>query len=481
MLQQAVIFQGPLRPLDLRVRAGQHLLVTGARATGKTLLAETLAGQRRLTAGTLTYPFLSGAPGYEARRTALRLVSFMDNSRLARNPTNVHYYQQRYNAFDASGHPTARQYLAAGGFTPEQHAALLDAFGIRELLDREMIKLSSGQTRKVLLARELLRRPRILVIDNPYVGLDAGSRQVLNDLLDDLVARLDLTLVLCGHADAVPDAITHRLHLYADGSSWQGTIGDLPPERTTATVDGDALGRISDIWAESPRENTGEGVVRFTNVTIRYGDRAVLDGLDWRVRRGEKWVVSGPNGSGKSTLLSLVYADNPLAYANQVWLFGQRRGRGGSIWDIKRRIGYTSPELHTYFRQRLSARGVLLTGFSDTFTLPRTYTLEQEAMVDLLLRYFELAEVSERPFLALSAGTQRLLLFCRALVKAPPLLLLDEPFQGLDRAAVHRARKLLETVLGPRDTAVFISHFRPEVPGGSEWRVLELGRAPAVP
>ena len=474
-LRGAIPVNSPMHALDLCIEAGQHWVVTGPRASGKTLLAEVLVGQRRPAKGTIEFPFLKQSTDYAQRKQAIRLVTFMDNSRLARNPTNVHYYQQRYNAFDASGHPTVRQYLEVGGYRVAEHADVIEAFGIGDLLDVEKIKLSSGQTRKVLLARELLRRPRVLVIDNPYVGLDVQSRRVLNDLLDQLVARLALTLILCGNVEELPACITHRLDLARDGRWRQGENGKLASEPSAVSIDRSALEHLRNLWQSPTPGGEEKEIIRLRDVSIRYGDRTVLDRLSWHVLAGEKWVVSGPNGSGKSTLLSLVYADNPLAYANEVYLFGSRRGRGGSIWEIKKQIGFTSPELHTYFREPISAREVVLTGYSDTFTLPKQFAEAQLDMVDSLLRYFDLNSEADKLFLQLSDGTQRLVLLCRALVKAPPLLLLDEPFQGLDRAAILRARSLLQTVLCPQDTVLFISHFRPEVPEGMEWRELRLG------
>ena len=474
-LDKAVPFQSGLQPLDLCIRAGQHWAVTGARGSGKTLLAETLAGVRRLSQGRRSMPFLDAGADYDERRRAVRLVTFLDESRLARNPTRVHYYQQRFNAFDASGHPTVRQYLEAGGYRSGESDDLLRLFGIVDLLDREKIKLSSGQTRKVLLARELLGDPRILVIDNPYVGLDAPSRRLLNDTLDRLVTRLDLTLILCGHLAEVPTAVTHHLHLNRDGNWAKGRYGRLSPAVPPPRPDDAVLQQLARLWAAEGRPAGDNDLIRFREVTVQYGTRPVLDSLTWSVRRGDKWVVSGGNGTGKSTLLSLIYADHPLAYANEVYLFGQRRGAGASIWEIKRRIGFTSPELHTYFRERITAQEVLLTGFSDTFTLAKEYTRDQKNRVDLLLAYFSLADDRHKLFTQLSTGTQRLLLFCRALVKMPPLLLLDEPFQGLDDASVDRARLLLRTILGPRDTVIFVTHYRGEIPDGLAWQELKLG------
>ncbi|PPK86103.1 molybdate transport system ATP-binding protein [Neolewinella xylanilytica] len=478
-LRAGEVFRSKLQPLDLCIREGDHWVITGPRGSGKSLLAEALVGRRRLTAGRIDYPFLGGSGNYSERRQALQLVTFLDDSRLARSPNHVHYYQQRYNAFDASGHPTVRQYLEAGGYEVDLHAEVIDAFGIGDLLDLEKIKLSSGQTRKVLLAREMLRRPRVLVIDNPYVGLDAQSRQILNDLLDRLTDRLPLTLVLCGQAGDLPRCVSRELHLSEDGSWWQGRVGafaySAPPVRT----DEETIDALAAVWNDRPMRAVGQEIIRLDGVRIAYGNRVVLDGLDWRVKSGEKWVVSGPNGSGKSTLLSLLYADHPQAYANGIYLFGVRRGRGDSIWEIKRRIGFTSPELSTYFREPISAREVVLTGYADTFIVPRQPTGDQLAHVNTLLRYFDLQDEADRPYLQLSSGTQRLLLLCRALVKAPVLLLLDEPFQGLDAASIYRARHLLQQVLRPDDTVVFISHFRPEVPEGMDWNYLDLGRNPS--
>jgi molybdate transport system ATP-binding protein len=192
----------------------------------------------------------------------------------------------------------------------------------------------------------------------------------------------------------------------------------------------------------------------------------VLNNLNWRVKPGEKWVVSGNNGSGKSTLLSLIYADHPQAYANRISLFGRRRGHGESIWDIKRRIGFTSPELHAFFDSNLTAQEVLLSGLNDTFRPPKTVTTSQLDLLQALLRFSGLEADASRPFRQFSTGEQRMLLLLRALIKAPPVLLLDEPFQGFDAKTIERCRRLLDAVLTPEQTLIFISHFRTEVPEG---------------
>jgi molybdate transport system ATP-binding protein len=203
--------------------------------------------------------------------------------------------------------------------------------------------------------------------------------------------------------------------------------------------------------------------VELRNVTVAHGGRTILDDITWTVRAGERWAVVGPNGSGKTTLLSLLCGDHPQAYANDVRLFGRRRGTGESIWDVKRAVGLVSPELHLYFTEPLTAFRAAATGFFDVLTDRRT-TPDQDAAVRRLFGRFGIAALADRRFTRLSTGEQRLVLLVRALVKRPPLVILDEPFQGLDTAAVELVRGWLDTHLGPEQTLIFVSHVPDEIP-----------------
>jgi molybdate transport system ATP-binding protein len=223
-----------------------------------------------------------------------------------------------------------------------------------------------------------------------------------------------------------------------------------------------------------------EEVISLRDVTVAYGGRAVLDRVSWTVRRGERWGLLGPNGSGKTTLLSLVCGDHPQAYGNDVSVFGRRRGTGESIWDVKRRIGLVSPELHLYFTHPMTARAAAATGFFDVVT-PRPTTPDQDAAVGRLFAEFGLAGVADRQFGRLSTGQQRLVLLVRVLVKDPELLILDEPFQGLDRPAVAHARAWLDANLRADQTLVFVTHHPDEVPAGVTRTLrLDAGRVAEV-
>jgi molybdate transport system ATP-binding protein len=201
------------------------------------------------------------------------------------------------------------------------------------------------------------------------------------------------------------------------------------------------------------------------DTTIRYGEAIILDAINWEVRRGQRWNVSGPNGAGKSTLLSLITADNPQAYANEIWLFDRRRGTGESIWDIKKRIGFVSPELHLYFDRGATAHDVVASGLFDTIGLFRPLNAEQETLVSLWMRLLSLWELRMRRLAQLSTGQQRMIFLARALIKNPPMLILDEPCQGLDDEQTAHFRDLITTLCTVFDTTlIYVSHYRQELP-----------------
>jgi molybdate transport system ATP-binding protein len=280
------------------------------------------------------------------------------------------------------------------------------------------------------------------------------------DLLGDLI-RGGPAIVLITRAETLPVWVTHILAMDRLTSAWQGRREGFRP-----SVAGLSEGR--------PRVPTGhaepasvrpatEDIIELRHVNVAYGDRPILRDVSWTVRAGERWAVLGPNGSGKTTLLSLICADHPQAYGNEVYLFGRRRGSGESIWEIKRQIGLVSPELHLYFTAPLTAFETAATGLFDVLTY-RPTTPELSATVRRLFAEFGIGALADRPFARLSTGEQRLVLLVRALVKEPPLLILDEPFQGLDDNGIERAREWLDRRLRPEQTLIFVSHYAGELP-----------------
>jgi molybdate transport system ATP-binding protein len=375
---------------ELDVQKGEHVALVGPNASGKSRLASAFAG-----------------------RAGAKYITFRDSygSYGDRN----FFMQQRWNLF-----------------TLENDAPSVDG--------RPLVTLSSGELRKYQLRRALESGTKVLVIDNPYIGLDPQARKVLTRQLTELAATTTLVLVLSRVAE-IPPFITHVVPV-ADGQ-----LGEKVP-------------REAYLDAVLP-----PAVIRMRGVTISYGERVILDALDWTVREGEHWALTGANGSGKSTLLSLICADNPKAYACDIELFGRPRGSGETIWDIKKNIGFVSPELHRAFQVDAPALDIVASGLFDTEGLYRHPTEEQYACARRWMAEFGIEDLAEKPFLRLSSGQQRLCLVARAFVKDPRLYVLDEPLHGLDEPQRRRVKVLLDRFCGaPGKTLLMVTHYPEEYP-----------------
>jgi molybdate transport system ATP-binding protein len=440
-----------LNDLDFQLNAGECWCLTGPTGSGKTTFLRALAGH---------FP---APPGTLKRMAPTELVSFKEES--SRFSYSGYFYQQRYQATmsdnpegtDAgyTAMPSLRDFLQVTD-SPES-AALLDRLGLTPLLSRSFIKLSNGQTRKARIGKALLRHPAVLLLDNPFVGLDSTFRAELINWLGELTNH-GLTLVLVSEPDDIPSFVTHVAEIDKGQLGWAGLKANFvaketrEPEVTSLPV-----------LQVKPQPIDFVDVFRLRDVTVRYGETIILDNVNWEIKANERWALFGANGAGKSVLLSLLYGDHPQAYANQVSVFGHRRGKSGeSIWDVKRRIGFVSPELHLYFPHHLSARQVALTGLTDTLTPPNRISPETELDLASLFTYFALTHTLNRPFGTLSAGEQRVVLLVRAFLKNAPVLLLDEPFQAMDHWHVNRARRLVDSFANK--TILFVTHNRSELP-----------------
>ncbi len=453
---QIVRGQRPILPdLTWTLRAGQTWAIVGPIAAGKTTLAETLQGKHRVTAGSITWPLLE----YMRRQgrdvafpsEVIRRVSFKEQSNLF--SYTRHYYQQRFNFIEAEDDLTLDAFLRANRPVAEEVIQAIAAqFAIDPLRTRSLIKLSNGQMRRARLARAVLAQPALLILDEPFMGLDRAGREAFAALLKELHTQ-GTHLVLITRPDTLPDWISHVLELEIGVVHWQGPRANYQPEV------------LEPASPTIPPTNTADApvVIELEDITVKYENVFILNDLSWTVRQGDRWAVFGPNGAGKSTLLSLLCGDHPQAYANSVRLFGRQRGTGESIWEVKAKIGLLSPELHLYFREPLSAAQTAATGFHDVL-VARPMTAEQRERIRELFASFGILPLWDRPFAALSTGEQRLVLFARALVKQPALLILDEPFQGLDLPTIRRLRAWLETQLSTEQTLLFVTHFAEEIP-----------------
>ncbi len=356
---------------------------------------------------------------------------------------------------------------------PAAAALLLEQLHLDSLLGKPLIQLSNGENKRLQLVIALLKKPAMLILDNPFTGLDTGGRKVLHEIIDSIIGS-GIHVILITNAQELPASITHIAVLDKGKLLYKGTReGYQQGAYSTMVNDEFDMAHFKGILPATG--NQFETAVCMKNVTVKYGDKIIFSQLDWEVKKGERWNITGPNGAGKSTLLSLINGDNPQAYANEIYLFDRRRGTGESIWDIKSRIGYVSPELHLFFDQSNSSFEVIASGLFDTIGLFRQLSGTQREQVSSVLELFRLQPISQKPLFQLSLGQQRLVLLARALVKHPPLLILDEPCQGLDEQQAQSIKNLIDQVCRHTDTTLlYVSHYEKDVPACVN-RYLRLG------
>jgi molybdate transport system ATP-binding protein len=315
--------------------------------------------------------------------------------------------------------------------------------------------------------------PQLLILDDPFSGLDYASRDALQKAIDTLlISGKPRLLLITPREEEIPAGITHVLRVDNGRVINQGPKKEIlaptpePPE-PTATPAGRPTNVVDLPHSVAEPEPAARQpiLVDIKNGTITYNGVKVLDGINWRMGQGENWAVLGPNGAGKSTLLSLILADNPQAYANDITIFGRRRGSGESIWEIKREIGWVSPELQVYYHRATSCRHVICSGFFDSVGLYRTCSPDQAKITRRWLDELGLTHLADRPLGTVSVGEQRLVLLGRALVKEPALLILDEPCQGLDYSHRTRIVELLDRLCRQLPVSlIYVTHHFDEMP-----------------
>lgn len=465
---------------DWVIRAGEQWALLGGNGSGKSVLALGLMGAIPAVRGELVYHY--EAPDGESPEQRIACVSFERQRALAGDGVAAARWCSieqeacaavrdliRYEQVEEINPYEVRDCSAARRVFERRKGRVIRLLGIRPLLDRQLVQLSNGEMRKLLIAQALLKNPRLLILDDPFAGLDADYRERFRRLVGELVHAGGMQILLTvSHEEDLPESITHVALLDRCRIAAVGLREDMLRSR-----------RAQDLWqAPAVKRRTLEGrkavparagreLLRMEHARIVYGRRVILRDLSWAVHEGESWAVLGPNGAGKSALLSLIAGNSPQVFASEVYLFGRRRGTGETREEVRRAIGEVSPELHLHFNDTLTVFETVLTGFTDSLVLTARPPAARRRDALRVLRRFGLSRELDTPLRGLSAGYQRLALLARALVKRPKLLLLDEPCQGLD--AAHRARflRMLEDIIGTGETTVLLTtHRRDEIPSG---------------
>ena len=445
----------------------ESLTIIGSSGSGKTLLGLALA-KKIFYRGEIQF----------ANDTNCKIV-FVEQLHHFKNlqHTNDLYYQQRFNSYDTEETETVAQSF---GENLKPAEVFLKEMGIEYLRDERLIQLSNGENKKLQILKARLEEPTVLILDQPFIGLDKETRGWLQQQFERLI-KSGVLLILITSPEEIPGSISKVLLLE------KGEVKSFEKlEAFNKRIELDPIEIKSDFispdlkqFLKAEQTNTAyKSVIEMREVSVQYGDKIILDKVNWKVTKGERWLLSGPNGAGKSTLLSLITADNPKAYANSIFLFGKKRGSGESIWDIKRKIGFISPELHLYFNQSSTCFETVASGLYDTIGLFRQLSYVEIELVDQWMEFCRLKDLQQKRLYELSVGEQRAVLLTRALVKNPPLLILDEPCQGLDTERKNEFLELInEVCIRGNKTMVFVSHYENDRPSCiSHFIKLEHGR-----
>ncbi|GAA4787675.1 ATP-binding cassette domain-containing protein [Olivibacter ginsenosidimutans] len=464
-----------LQQINFNIHEGQHWALVGSSGAGKSAFLNTIIGKLAISHGAIQHHYaheyltLNRLDGMSHSHQDLLALTTPRHQFKNKAHVQGFYYQQRFNSMDADDADTVYDYLTrvksalAGYWTVN---SVTEALGLEYLLDKSIIKLSNGETRRLTIALALLRNPKLLLMDQPLIGLDAATRANFDRIIERIIAS-GVHIIICTSPTEIPKAITHIAVLEKGKMLKQGPKETILKELDTLTVQDPFLGN-RDLLREELAHYSFQKfnqIVYMKDVSVKYDDRQILDHINWEILQGERWVLQGHNGAGKSTLLSLINGDNPQAYANHIILFDRKRGSGESIWDIKKKIGFVSPELHQYFPADQTCLQVIISGFYDTDGLFRKASKQQEEEALRWLNIFGIQSLEKKRLRTVSTSEQRLCLLARALVKKPPVLILDEPCQGLSTEQRDYFKMIIDEICKhTAATIIYVSHYVEDIP-----------------
>lgn len=444
---------------NLDIKPLQHTVILGPNGSGKSALAACVAGEGQWISGerelTVDIAWVS-VEQQQALIEAEKQKDCADILDIIAVPTTVTEV-----LFDGLDSKVVDQTLLA---------QVKDIFSLEAMLPKPFRALSTGETRKLLLAKALIAEPELLILDDPWDGLDVKTCEQLNELLAALASSITMLLIL-NRVSEVP-GFCQQLVLMNEGSiHWQTKVADNLEEhlahiKQLQHFQQPALalpGKDDECFAPHPLDENAP-LVKLSNTKVNYGDNIVFSGLDWTVNPQQHWQVTGPNGSGKTCLLNLITGDHPQCYVNDIFVFGFQRGSGESIWEIKQYIGYMSNGFHLDYKVNCSLLHVVLSGYYNSVGLYQKPSTNQLKLAHEWLQVVGLEAHKDRPFFELSFGDQRMALIARAMVKHPSLLILDEPCNGLDDINRLKVLALIELLAREGNTTLlYVNHHQEDV------------------
>ena len=426
---------------------GQVWCVLGGNGSGKSRFAAVLTGELTVDETVLeTRPRRATCVSFETQQATYERELEADDS----------------DFIDGVDHgSTGLDLLMDAGCDEAKSRQLAQRLHLTELLDKHFRTMSSGEARKLLLLQAWAGNPDVLILDDPFEGLDAQARASFSAACAELVEQGAAVLLAVTRLDDVPPWVSHVGMMQHGRMIHHGPREEViakPEVQHLCALERNALHTLPPRPPGQP-QCEADPLLRFRQCAVRYDEMLQFEPLDWQLRPGQHTLITGPNGAGKSTLLQLISGDHPQCYSNDVVAFGYQRGTGESIWDIKRHIGLVSPALHRDYRVAGNALSVVLSGLYDSIGVYQTPAVSELALARQWLATLGMENLERQSFRELSHGQQRLLLIARAVIKQPALLVLDEPTQGLDSLNRQLVLSCLQQLASLRAaTLLFVSH-----------------------
>ena len=327
--------------------------------------------------------------------------------------------------------------------------------GLQTTEDRSLRTFSSGEKRKALLNHLLKQGPDFLILDSPFDCLDKEAVQLLKKRLEEISDRVVIIQLLKRREELLP--FINEVILIEEGRIIKAADFMKLQERSAEQKTPEHFTNIPP--APGNYEGISNVLVEMKGISVNYDGKPVLKNIDWKIGKGEFWELTGPNGSGKSTLLDMIYGDNPKAYGLELFLFGKKKGSGESVWDIKKKIGYFSPTVTELFQRSQTVIQMLVSGLLDSVGLYQKASDRQLSLAEKWLEVLGLQEQRNKDFRSLSLLQQRMILIGRAMIKHPPLLILDEPSTSLDEQSTRMLTRLINSFAEESETAIlYVSH-----------------------
>lgn len=405
---------------------------------------------------------VTGANGSGKSTAARTLAATVPECTLLSAESQQAFYEAQLKADDSDlgeGVDTTRPVRDLLGDAGRAHP-LFAAFRLSPLWERHYRHLSTGEVRKVLLLQAVLSEPPLLILDDPFDGLDRAACDELAHAIVQVAERLSVIVVGTFGVNDVPFAL-ESLREVAVVANRRVVFAGSPAAFAAREADRKVGRRAPPVnlgsWYALP--DGDPPLVRLVQGRVAYDDEVIFDGLNFSVSAGQHTLIEGPNGSGKSTLLEMITGDHPQGYSNDLHLFGRRRGTGETVSDIKKHIGMVSTRLHRDYRVRCSVEEVLLSGLYDSIGVYHVPTPTDRARAREFREWLELGLAPSASFAELSFGQQRLVLIARAAIKLPPLVVLDEPTSGLDGDNRARVLDLVESLCTQHtSTVLMVTH-----------------------